>query len=563
MGAAGVGIKEETHSSAPAGLASAFAKRPWIASLVLFVATLALYYPVHNYPFTNYDDRDYVTENPRVQRGLTLSTIHWALTTHYAQNWHPLTWISHALDCQLFGLQPAGPHDVNLLLHAADAVLLFWVLLRATGFVGRSFMVAALFALHPMNVESVAWIAERKNVLSMLFFLLALGAYRWYVAAPARWARIRRYLVVAVLFALGLMAKPQIITLPFVLLLWDYWPLERFTFRFSLLAIRHAPLAFRQNDSTLISGEQRKAKGEARLLWLLLEKVPLLAIAAVSAVVTLHAQHNARSWFPREYRVGNAILSYGLYIKKAFWPTDLALLYPHPGTALNWPKTALAGAVVLAITVLVIVARRHRYLPVGWFWFLGTLVPMLGIVQVGLQAMADRYAYISYIGLFLMVCWGVAELAQRMAAPKMLLPVASAVCLVALAMVARRQLDYWQSDEALWTHALQVAPKNWMAESQLGSALAVSGEVDEGIRHLNNALALNPDDPNSNMGIAIYELSLGNFPEAVTHYEKALRDQTTRNSFRVHGYIGLAKAYRAMGDTEKAQQALHEAATLE
>jgi protein O-mannosyl-transferase len=570
MGAVGVRIKAETRSTPPVSSADVFAQRPWLASLVLLLVTVALYYPVHNHPFTNYDDRDYVNENPMVQRGLTPSMIHWAFTSYYAENWHPLTWLSHALDCQLFGLNPAGPHDVNLLLHAVDAVLLFWVLLRATGFAGRSFMVAALFALHPMNVESVAWIAERKNVLSMLFFVLALGAYQWYASTPASAktalagdpgnaarSRAGRYGVVAGLYALGLMAKPQVITLPFVLLLWDYWPLGR-------LAIRHSPFASRQNGASEISGEKRIANSEQRLWWLLLEKVPLLLLAAASALVTLKAQHRARSWFPRPYRVGNAVLSYGLYLKKAIWPTRMAVLYPHPGWSLQWSRVVIAGVVLLAITVMVIVGHRHRYLPVGWFWFLGTLVPMIGIMQVGLQAMADRYAYISFIGLFLMICWGAAELAQRWDAPGALLPAVSVVCLLLLAGVARHQLSYWETDEALWAHTLEVTgPTNWMAESQYGSALAMKGNVAEGIRHLQNALAINPDDANSNMGIAIYELSQGDFRNSVLHYEKALSDKGLRNSFRAHGYVGLAKAYRALGETEKSREAMQEAAQLQ
>ncbi len=565
MGAVGVGVQRAADSALLESQFSVPARRPWIATLLLVVAVVGLYFPVHSYPFINFDDRDYVYENPTVQAGLKPSTVVWAFTTYNAGNWHPLTWLSHALDCTLFGMNPAGHHIVNVLFHAIDAVLLFWVLLKATGFMGRSFMVAALFALHPINVESVAWIAERKTVLSTMFFLLALAAYRWYASRP----RVGRYATVAALFAFGLMAKPQIITLPFVLLLWDYWPLER-------LAVRFSRFAFRQKYGADHSGEERTAKSEQRspgedwdakckersLWWLLLEKVPLLAIAAASAVITMRAQYLARNHFERIDRAGNAILSYGLYIKRAIWPTRLALLYPHPGSSISWSKVIASGAVLLSITLLTVVLRRHRYLPVGWFWFLGTLVPMLGIVQVGIQAMADRYAYISFIGLFIMICWGAAELAKRYGAPRILLPGASVAWLLLLAILAHRQITYWQNDEALWEHTLQVTANNWLAESQLGSALAMTGKIPEGVRHFENALAINSDDSNSNMGMGIYNSMQGNFRAAVPYYEKALRDKSARSSFQLRGYLGLAKAYRALGETARSQACLQEASKL-
>ncbi len=543
MGAVGIGIRKEAGASAPDTRFAAPGRRVWLAGAVLILATLALYYPVHSHPFINYDDRDYVYENPPVQAGLTPSTVVWAFTSYDAGNWHPLTWLSHALDCTLFGLNPAGPHDENVLLHAIDAVLLFWVLLQATGFVGRSFMVAVLFALHPINVESVAWIAERKNVLSMMFFLLALGAYRWYVANP----HTQRYVVVAALFALGLLAKPQVITFPFVLLLWDYWPLRRM--------FPETPC----EDSLRPGIALSPWKTVADLVW---EKFPLLAIAGISATITMHAQHRAMNSIPRLERIGNAILSYGLYIKKAIWPTDLALLYPHPGAALGWAKVAAAAVLLVIITAAVLVGRRHRYLPVGWLWFLGTLIPMLGLVQVGVQAMADRYAYISFIGLFIMICWGATELAQRYSVPAILLPSAGVVWLLLLAILAHRQISYWQNDETLWTHTLQITSRNWVAESQLGSALAMTGKVPEGVRHFENALAINPGDSNSNMGMGIYNSLQGNFRQAVPYYEKALQDKYNRSSFRLRGYLGLAKAYRALGETSKSEQCLQEASKL-
>jgi tetratricopeptide (TPR) repeat protein len=540
MGAAAVSVSQGAGSRVERNRASGLAKRPLAMAVLLFVATVALYYPVHNHPFINYDDRDYVYENPHVQAGLTVSTVAWAFTTYHAGNWHPLTWLSHAIDCQFFGLNPAGHHDMNVLLHAFNAVLLFWVLWRATGFAGRSFMAAALFALHPINVESVAWVAERKNLLCTMFFLLALGAYRWYVQQP----RVGRYAAVAALFALGLMAKPQIITLPFVLLLWDYWPLRRIF-----------PATSRS------SGQPDASPTMKRVAWLAVEKLPLLAMAAVSGAITMKAQHAARNYFPRAERLGNAVLSYSLYLKNAIWPTKLALLYPHPGNSLSLVSVALSGAMLLAVTALVIAGRRHRYLPVGWFWFVGTLVPMLGLVQVGVQAMADRYAYVSLIGLFIMATWGVAECAERIAAPT-LLPGVSLVCLLLLAGVARKQIGYWQTDETLWSHTLRVTRANWIAESQLGAALAIEGKVAQALPHFYNALALNPDEANSSMGIAIYDMRQKNYPDALQHLQVAIRDTQARPGFLRQAYQEMARSYQALGDTAKAQECLEKARAI-
>jgi hypothetical protein len=524
-----------------AGPLSGLLKRPAVLSLLLVIATVALYYPVHSHPFINYDDRDYVYENAQVKSGISLHTIKWAFTTSAAGNWHPLTWLSHELDYQLFGLDPAGHHDVSVLFHAINAVLLFWVLLRATGFAGRSFMVAALFALHPINVESVAWIAERKNVLSMMFFLLALGAFGWYAKRP----RVPRYLLVALLFACGLMAKPQVIIFPCVLLLWDYWPLQRM---FQASATRA--------DSTL-------AVPAKNFWWLLVEKLPFFALVAASAIVTLKVQHGSRIWFPRHVRVGNGILSYGLYLRKTVWPTHLALLYPHPGLSLNWWKVSFSGIVLLAITVLVIIGRRHRYLPVGWLWFLGTLIPMLGIVQVGIQGMADRYAYVSVLGLFIIICWGSAELSELFHFLPAVLPAVSVAALLFLAVLARQQIDYWQTDIDVWTHALQVTTDNWLAESQLGTALAIDGRVDEAIPHYRKTLALEPYDADANMGIGIYELHQGNYREAIFYYQRVITEnKAPRIGIVVNAWVGMAKAYIALGDTGKAQDCLQAAKRL-
>ena len=373
-----------------------------ILSLLLVAATLAFYNPIVHNQFVDFDDLSYIVKNPQVQHGLTWGTVKWSFTTFREGNWHPLTWLSHALDYQLFHLNPAGHHYINLLLHAANAVLLFLLFCRATGLGWPSFLVAALFALHPVNVESVAWAAERKNVLSMMFFLLALHAYDRYARAGGR----RLYALVAAFFALGLMAKPQIVTLPFVLLLWDYWPLQR------MGAI----------DSAADGPTSTPAlRSFSFLVW---EKLPLFILAAADSVVTVLAQRAGDavrsvtevSW---SARLENVLVSYARYLGKVFWPTQLAPLYPRPSSPLPGWQVAAAAALLILVSVLVLRWRDRRYLPVGWFWFLGTLVPMIGIITVGEQAMADRYAYIPFIGLFVAVVWTLDTLAsdRRVAPP--------------------------------------------------------------------------------------------------------------------------------------------------
>ena len=354
-----------------------------------------------------------------------------------------------------------------------------------------------------------------------------------------------RYLLVALLFACGLMAKPQVIIFPCVLLLWDYWPLQRM---FQASATRA--------DSTL-------AVPARNFWWLLVEKLPFFAMVAASAIVTLMVQRGSRRWFPRHVRVGNAILSYGLYLRKTVWPTDLALLYPHPGLSLNWWKVSFSGLVLLVITVLVIIGRRHRYLPVGWFWFLGTLVPMLGIVQVGIQGMADRYAYVSFLGLFIILCWGVAELNELFHFSPAVLQAVSVAALLFLAVLARRQIDYWQTDVEVWEHALQVTTGNWLAESQLGTALAIDGRVEEAIPHFRKSLALEPTEANANMGIGIYELRRGNYREAIFYYQRVVTEnKASRVEIPINAWVGMAKAYTALGDVAKARECLQAAKRL-
>ena len=555
-----VGLQsDEKVQSHPAASFTWSGNRAYLLGLLLIVLSVALYYPVRTHPYVNYDDNVYVTDNVHIQNGLTWDMVTWAFVTDHSGNWHPLTWLSHALDVEMYDLTPGGHHQTSMLLHALNAALLFWVLLRATGYAGRSFMVAALFAVHPINVESVVWISERKTVLSMMFFLLALGAWRWYAAKP----HALRYAVVAVLFALGLMAKPQIITFPFVLLLWDYWPLGR-------LALRHSLFAFRQN-SREISGEKRTANSEQRSSgeWrrLLLEKLPLLAIAAASAVLTIKAQRASGAVLslgatPLSVRLSNGLVSYVKYLMNAFWPTGLAPMYPHPGDSLRAWQVYGALLILLTISLLVLERRRRPYLLVGWLWFLGTLVPMIGLVQVGRQAMADRYAYLPLIGIFIMVCWGVAEWAAQKRLPSALLPAVSIVVVLALSIAARRQIGYWSDNVILWTHTIQVTPPNYVAQDNLGGALMGHKRLDEAVVHFREAEAIHPVDPISTFNIGFYDQEHGNFYGAIEQYKRAII-LTTSPSVKIQAWNDMGFAYRSLGNSQQAHECFEAAKKLQ
>ena len=544
----------------PSSNAATHAFSPWIiaGAALLLAATLALYSPARHFPFLTMNDGEYVAENVRIQH-FDRDFLMWSFTTFHAANWHPLTWLSHALDYQLFGLDAGRHHEMNLLLHAVNVLLLFWVLWRATGYAGRSLMVAALFALHPMNVESVAWVAERKNVLSMMFLLLALGAYRWYATRP----RIGRYSVVAALYALGLMAKPQVVTLPFLLLLWDYWPLKR-------VAIRHSLFAFRQNGSRDPSGERRMANGEWRssgeqrpFMWLVLEKLPLLALSAASAIVTVYAQRagGAMGGAVRSYsltvRVENAIVSYARYLGKAVWPTHLAFFYPHP-RAFGFMHVAVAALLLLVITGVVLLFPQRRYLLVGWLWFLGSLVPMIGLLQVGGQAMADRYAYLPFVGLFIALCWGAADWAEQRRMP---MPLQAGACVVVLSLLAiftHRQLASWSSDVAVWSHAAEATGNNAAAENMLGEALRRAGDVPGAVAHFRVAAAADPLLPYPRYHIGVYEADQGRTSEALAQFQQVIAltqsDRGVLAPLRADTYLRMATAYEALGDPAEAER---------
>jgi protein O-mannosyl-transferase len=522
-----------------AGVFSSPQKRTVVLCLLLVAATLAVYNPVNRNAFVNFDDDHYITGNPHVLAGLNWSAMKWAFTNYYEANWHPLTWISHALDAQLFGLNPVGHHYMNVVLHALNAVLLFLLLQSATGFTWRSLMVAALFALHPINVESVAWASERKNVLSMLFLLLAFQAYGWYVRRPGA----GRYALVAGLFACGLMSKPQVITLPFLLLLWDCWPLRRYSAG---------------------SAAEPPAKAAA----LLLEKVPLFLMSLISAVVTMQAQKaggaiHSPIIYPFGLRLENAIVSYSRYIEKAFWPTQLSPLYPHPLDLLRSWQAVASAIFLLLVTALVISNRRHGYLITGWFWFLGALVPMIGLVQVGEQAMADRYAYLPFVGLFVMVCWGAAEWGQTQKISAAWMAAPALVVLAAFAALTYRQIGYWRDSETLWSYALRVTSvRSYKAHFNLAITYDAEGRYDEAVQQFRQAIDPRDDDPRIHLGLGIYDERHGHLLEAIEEFQLVQR-LSSDGAMRAQALSNAGAAYQQLHDDPKAKESFAAALRLD
>ena len=501
--------------------------------MCLAVVIAAVYWPVWHAGFLNYDDDQYVTANPHVRGGVTVAGVVWAFTAYHSWNWHPLTWLSHALDCECFGMNAGGHHAVNVLLHVANAVLLFLVLRRMTGATWRSAWVAALFGVHPLHVESVAWVAERKDVLSGLFWMLALGGYVRYVERPTR----LRYAAVAGWYAMGLMAKPMVVTLPCVLLLLDYWPLGRTRWVPSVVG-NNAPL---------------------RIGALVREKVPLFALAVVSCGVTIWAQHSGGAIsslerLPLGLRLANAAVSYVRYIEKAVWPSGLAAFYPYP----VWPPglVIVAGAILAAVSVVVIRGvRRQPHLAVGWFWFLGTLVPAIGLVQVGGQSMADRYTYLPLTGLFIMLCWSVPARAMARWKLKVITGAAAVAVLAVYAALSRVQVGYWKDSETLFRHALAVTRDNWVAHDNLGTALQHAGKIEEAIAQYEQALRIKPHfaEAHYNLGSALGQT--GRIPEAIEHLEQALRIRPDYAEAHCNLGLALAQAGRmpeAIGHFEQA-----------
>lgn len=493
---------------------SSAGKRTVVLSLLLGLLTLLVYNPAAHNGFVKFDDPEYITANQHIRSGLSWSTFKWSFRATEQANWHPVTWLSHALDASLFRLNPVGHHYMNVLLHASTAILLFLFLQAATGFVWRSLTVGALFAIHPLNVESVAWAAERKNVLCMLFCVLTLMAYRRY----AQKALLQNYALIVAAFALALMSKPMAVTLPFVLLLVDYWPLQRNEF-----------VPFKR---------------------LLTEKLPLLAMSVGSCIVTMIAQRADgaihSSDFSLANRLQNAVVSYSLYLEKLLWPSKLASFYPHPEHIPFW-QFAIAIAVMTGITAGVLWRREQKYLAVGWLWFLGTMVPMIGIVQAGEQGMADRYAYMPFIGLFISLTWGIAEWAKSRKMRPAYFAVSAVGILGVLGAVTHHQIGYWKDTKTLWAHTLSITERNYVAEASMGAELISEGQLEQAMTHLKAGIAINPRDPFSRLDLGVCEKRLGHVDEAIADYEAAL--QLARHpTLRSVAYGNLGSIYRSRGD---------------
>jgi len=496
----------------------------FLICVALVLATIIAFEPVRHNEFIGLDDDLYIVDNSHVKAGLTREGFVWAFTTAHAFNWHPLTWMSHMLDCEFYGLDPVGHHFTNVLFHTVNALLLLLVLNRMTGSLWPSAFVAAAFALHPLHVESVAWASERKDVLSTFFWMLTMWAYVRYAERP----NVGKYLPVILAFCLGLMAKQMLVTLPFVLLLLDYWPLGRLTlkgqgFCNSVVAAKHVSV--------------RRC---------ILEKVPLLILSGVASVIVYLIQQRTGLvksiiQYPLVNRVGNAIVAYIAYIGKMFWPSKLAVFYPHPRGSL--PAWQIAGAVLLLVGVTIVVIWRIRqrpYLAVGWLWYLGTLVPVIGLVQIGTHSVADRYTYVPSVGIFIMVAWGAAEPLSKWSRRRAGPGITAGVVLAVLLICTRMQLKYWQNSFILYERTLAVTENNFIMHNLFGNKLFEKGRFDEAVMHFNEVLRISPQNKKARYNKGRVFLEQGKFDEAVAVFAELLRIEPDWPE--VHNLLGLAYA---------------------
>jgi tetratricopeptide (TPR) repeat protein len=540
-------------------------KRKQILLVYIFLtaATFIAFWQVNRCDFIGYDDERYVVKNSYIQDGVTVKGIGWAFTTDYFSNWHPLTWISHMLDVQLFDLKPQGHHLTNLLFHIANTLLLFVVFNRMTKALWQSAFVAALFALHPLHVESVAWVAERKDVLSTFFWMLTIGAYCSYVERPA----LQRYLLILLFFVLGLMAKPMLVTLPFGLLLLDFWPLKRFERKKSARKER-------TEVNKLGSGTKRKrkskekhpVKGEAKveestdpkyqwalfypLLW---DKIPLFFLSVLSSIVTYIVQQKGGAVLtfealPLSARIANAFISYIIYIGKMVWPVNLAVLYPYPGQLPQWQIIAAVSLLIAVSSTVIWAAKRFPYLPTGWFWYVGTLVPVIGLVQVGQQARADRYTYIPLVGLFIMAAWGIPELLKGWRYRKETLFLGSAFALSCFFVATWVQVGYWRNSVMLFEQALKVTDRNIVAYYNRGYAYGSLGNYRQAIEDYTKAIELNPKYAEAYNNRAVAYGRLGDYRQAIEDSNKAIEF----NPKHAMAYNNRGLAYGRLGDYRQA-----------
>jgi tetratricopeptide (TPR) repeat protein len=485
----------------------------------IVAATLVAYEPIRHNSFVSYDDYAYITENPNVTAGLTLESVIWAFTNAHMGNWHPLTLLSHILDYQLFGPNPVGHHFVNLLFHITNALLLFWILTNLTGVTWPSAFVAAVFALHPVHVESVAWAAERKDVLSGLFWMLTMAAYIRYARRPGT----GRYVLLLLVYGLGIMTKPVVVTLPLVLLLLDYWPLGRF---------------------------QRNTTPKVSLARLIKEKIPLLLLAGILSVMTLIAQRSGEAIIsleknPLDYRIANAFLSYARYIGKMIWPSRLAVFYPHPHAGFSDAAVIVSALLLTLITAVIIYAgRRRKYLVMGWLWYIGTLVPMIGLVQVGSQAMADRYMYIPMLGLLIIIAWAVKDFVVNRPHWRIVVAVSAAVVLSSAVGLTRMQVSHWRNNITLFEHTLKITEDNIIAENNYGLALLAAGRIDEAVEHFNKVLRINKNNANAYANLGTAYSQLGKYEQATQNLTKAAE----LKSDNIHVLNNLAWLLATVGD---------------
>ena len=509
-------------------------KPNYLIVAILAILILSIYWQVGKYSFIAFDDDVYVYENPHVRKGLTLEGISWSFTTFHGSNWHPVTWISHMADVELFGIDAGWHHWMNVLFHLLNTVLLYLVLRQLTGELWRSAFVAALFGVHPLHVESVAWVAERKDLLSTLFWILTIGAYLKYARRPS----IGRYLPVAILFALGLMCKPMVVTLPFVLLLMDWWPLRRVT--------SQDPQNFGSPPYSLSTASR-----------LILEKLPLLGLSAISCFVTFVAQSWEGAVQPFDYiplgiRISNALVSYVSYLWKMVWPSSLTVFYPHPSVAqFGLPAREIVGAALLigAFSLLAVWQRHRRpFLTMGWLWYLGTLIPVIGIVQVGNQGMADRYTYMTLVGIFIAVAWTVPSLILRGRFRQLLVGILGGMVIMGLSALAWQQTAYWRDNVRLFSRSLAVTKNNWLAWNNLGFAYDKLNHTQRAITCYREAIRIKPDyaDPWNNIG-AIY-IKSGQTEHAMVYFREALK----ANPYHTKALNNLAAAYYELGQPEQA-----------